>query len=194
MTTENSAPDASEVTRLLHAWSDGDADALTRLMPLVFGDLRRIAAAHFARENAGHTLQPTALVHELYLRLRGRRHVDWHNRAQFFSFAGQLMRRILVDHARGRLTAKRGGGATRLDVDAMPNVAATLDDPEMVALDEALKDLEQIDPRQAKIVELRFFMGLNNKEIATVLGISTTTVKREWQTARLWLFREVKKS
>jgi len=181
----------NEITDLLHDWSDGETGALEKLMPLVFEELRRIAAGYFSRESEGHTLQPTALVNEVYLRLTDRRTVQWKNRAQFFAFAAQLMRRILVDHARSHKTAKRGKGMPKISLDES---LAPPDQPDvdLVALDDALKALAEIDPRQARVVELRFFAGLTNDEIAEVLDISPTTVKREWSTARLWLLREMK--
>ena len=182
-----------EITELLAEWSDGDPEALERLMPLVFEDLRQLARKHFRREPDGHTLQPTALVHEVYVRLAGQRKVEWENRAQFFAFAAMLMRRILVDHAKARRTAKRGGGVRKLPLDeafAMPGGG----DLDLVLLDQALDDLAAIDPRQARIVELRFFVGLTQEEVAEVMDLSVTTVKREWRSARLWLFRQVSRN
>ncbi|RMH16365.1 MAG: sigma-70 family RNA polymerase sigma factor [Acidobacteria bacterium] len=181
-----------DVTAVLRDWTDGDPEALGRLMPLVFDELRTIARRYLDRESPNHTLQPTALVNEVYLKLVGRRRVTWENRAQFFGFAAELMRRILVDHARGLRASKRGGGAPRISLEAGVDVAFR-QDVDVVALDDALKDLAALDPRQAKIVELRFFTGLTNEEVAAALGISLTTVKREWRTARLWLYRELKR-
>ncbi len=184
----------SEVTELLDAWSGGDPQALDSLLPLVIDDLRRMAAAHMARESPGHTLEPTALVNELYLQLIGKRTVEWHSRQQFFATMAQIMRRILVDHARRRKTAKQGGGARRvtfvkaLDTPAPGSKGRNLD---LVALDDALVRLVRIDPRQARIVELRYFGGLTIPETADALGLSTMTIKREWRTARLWLLREL---
>jgi RNA polymerase sigma factor (TIGR02999 family) len=180
----------SDVTEILQHWSQGDPSALERLIPLVFEDLREIAGRMFQRESDGHTLQPTALVNEVYLRLMDQRKVRWQNREQFFGVAGLLMRRILVDYAKGRQAAKRGSGIPNVPLDE------TIAVPEMrnldvVALDDALSRLDELDPRQGKIVEMRFFMGLSHEEIAEVLGISVTTVKREWKTARLWLFRDL---
>jgi RNA polymerase sigma-70 factor (ECF subfamily) len=182
----------SDVTQLLQHWSQGDPSALERLIPLVFDDLREIAGRMFQRESEGHTLQPTALVNEVYLRLVDQRKVHWQNREQFFGVAGLLMRRILVDYAKGRQAAKRGSGIPNVPLDE------TIAVPEMrnldvVALDDALSQLDELDPRQGQIVQMRFFMGLSHEEIADVLGISVTTVKREWKTARLWLFRELSK-
>lgn len=179
-----------EITRLLAGWSEGDPEALGRLMPLVFEDLRQLARSHFRRESEGHTLQPTALVHEVYVRLLGQRQVQWDNRAQFFAFAGMLMRRILVDHAKSRRAIKRGGGIDPLPLDEALAVPES-PDLDVVSLDRALTELEEVDPRQARIVELRFFVGLTQDEVAEVLEISVTTVKREWRTARLWLYRQI---
>ncbi len=183
-------PSEREVTRLLKEWSQGDAAALEDLMPVVFDDLRMIARRQFQMEAADHTLQPTALVSEVYLRLCGQRSVHWENRRQFFAFAGMLMRRILVDHAKGRNTAKRGKGLPNLPLDEAM-IAPEQSVVDVVALDEALSRLAAFDERQAKVVELRFFLGLTNEEIAEVLGISLTSVKRDWQTARIWLYREM---
>ncbi len=191
------ALDDREVTELLDAWSAGDAEALERLLPLVFDDLRRIARAFLARERPEHTLEPTALVHELYLRVVGRRQVSWENRTQFFAGVAEIMRRILVDHARRHRAAKKGGGAERSSFDESL-AAATLWGPairaidvDLVALDEALDSLAAVDPRQARIVELRYFGGLTVPETARTLDCSPTTVKREWHSARLWLLREL---
>lgn len=177
----------SEVTQLLERWSAGEVEALADLMPLVLGDLREIAAKCLSREKPGHTLQPTALVNEVYLRLVGRRTVSWRNRAQFFGFLAGMMRRILVDHARNRQTAKRGSGL-RISLDETIR-APEAEDPDLLALDDAMKSLAEVDPRQSRIVELRYFAGLTIDEIAEVESISPTTVKREWKTAKLWLFR-----
>ncbi len=185
---------SSEITRLLDSWSDGDSSALTELMPLIVEDLRRIAGAQQAVENPGHTLQPTALVNELYLRLVGRRSVSWQNRAQFFAFVARMMRRILVDHARSRRSAKRGSGAIRLSLDESIRLPRHEKEPDVLALDEALKSLEAVDARQSRMVEMRYFTGLSIKEIAAVEGISATTVKREWRTAKLWLHRELRQA
>jgi RNA polymerase sigma factor (TIGR02999 family) len=182
-----------EVTDLLIQWSEGDAEALERLMPLVFEELRHLARFHFQRETDGHTLQPTALVNEVYMRLVDQRRVQWDNRRQFFAFAATLMRRILVDHAKGRRAVKRGGDVRKVPLDEALGVSDA-PDVDLVALDEALSRLAAIDPRQARIVELRHFAGLGNEEIAEVLDISPTTVKREWKTARLWLYQTMQRS
>ncbi len=177
-----------QVTALLKAWRGGERGALERLLPLVYGELRRLAASHMRAERADHTLQPTALVHEAYLRLVDQS-VDWQNRSHFFGIASQMMRRILVDHARRRQAAKRDAPVYRL---AQPEQVAAPDrDPELLGLDRALGDLEALDPRQARIVELRFFGGLGVEETAEVVGVSSATVKREWRTARAWLRREI---
>jgi RNA polymerase sigma factor (TIGR02999 family) len=184
-------PDQSgDVTQLLLDWSAGDESARERLVPLVFDELRRIARRYLNREGREHTLQPTALVHELYLKLVDRRRVQWKNRAQFFGVAAEMMRQVLVDHARARLTKKRGEGVAPRSLDDFWGLAEK-EDEDLVALDGALKDLAVLDPRQARVVELRFFAGLDNEEIAEVLGVSTTTVKRDWRTARLWLRRQI---
>ncbi|RPH53921.1 sigma-70 family RNA polymerase sigma factor [bacterium] len=181
------------VTQLLQEWSRGDPAALEKLIPLVFQHLREIAGRMFRRESDGHTLQPTALVNEVYLRLMDQRSMHWQNREQFFSVAALLMRRILVDYAKGRQTAKRGKGVPKVPLDEALGVADVRHlDVDLVAdLDEGLSRLAEIDPRQAKIVEMRFFMGLSHEEIADVLAISVSTVKREWRTAQLWLYREL---
>ena len=180
---------AGEITRLLTEWSTGNPEAREQLMPLVFEDLRRMAERHFARENPGHTLQPTALVNEVYLKLIGRRTVQWQNRTQFFGFAAELMRHILVDHARARQTGKRGGDVVKIalaDVD-LP----TEEDLDLIALDQALAHLATLAPRQARIVELKFFGGLTVEEIAELIEVSPRTVKRDWRLARIWLFQRL---
>ncbi len=184
---------SSEVTRLLHDWSDGDTEALAKLMPLVCEELREMAGRYMRREVPGHTLQPTALVNEVYLRLQGRRKVNWKNRAHFFALAAHTMRRILVDHARSHQTAKRGDGLQPIPLDETGDIPMP-ESFDVIALDDALKTLTEMDPRQARIVELRFFVGLNVEETAAVLEISAATVKREWKIAKLWLYREIKGS
>jgi RNA polymerase sigma factor (TIGR02999 family) len=180
----------SNVTQLLVDWSKGDRDALDRLVPIVYEELRRQASRYLRRERAGHTLQTTALIHEAYMRLVDQRNVDWQNRAHFFGIAAQLMRRILVDHARSRKRAKRGGSDIRVSLDEA-TIRATPQDLDIVALNEALERLIEIDPHQGRIVELRFFSGLNVEETAEVLRISPATVKREWRIAKAWLRREM---
>jgi RNA polymerase sigma-70 factor, ECF subfamily len=180
------------LTGLLVQWSRGDEQALERLLPLVYRELRRIAARQLRAERRAHSLDPTALVHELYLRLVDQRSATWQNRAQFFGLAAQLMRRILVDHARARQAAKRGGGLTVAligDV-AEPNQGAAAAD--IIDLDRALLALERQDADQARLVELRFFAGLTVEEAAHVLDRSPRTVKREWRLAKAWLFRELR--
>ena len=183
-------PTSSSVTELLRAWSDGDKAALDQLIPVVYDELRRQASRYLRRERPGHTLQTTALVNEAYLRLVDQKNVRWQNRAHFFGIAAQLMRRILVDHARTKHRAKRGGAALRVSInDAM--VMTKDRDIDLVALDEALNHLAKLDPQQSKVVELRFFSGLNVEETAEVLGISPATVKRDWSVAKAWLHREI---
>jgi len=179
-----------KVTELLVAWNEGDKDALDQLVPLVYHELRRQAARFLRRERVGHTLQTTALIHEAYLRLVDQRSVKWQNRAQFFGVAAQLMRRILVDHARSRHRAKRGGSALRISLSEATAVAAD-PDFELLEIDEALTRLAAIDQQQSRIVELRFFSGLSVDETAAVLGISAATVKRDWSVAKAWLHREI---
>jgi RNA polymerase sigma-70 factor (ECF subfamily) len=180
---------AHEVTALLTAWSDGDESAYDKLVPLVYEELHRLAHRYMRRERDGHTLQTTALVGEAYMRLVGQR-VEWQNREHFFAASARLMRRILVDHARSRGYQKRGGGARRVpleDVLEMTEERAT----ELVALDEALDALARIDERKARVVELRYFGGLEIEETAQLLGVSPNTVKRDWRTARAWLYKAV---
>ncbi len=183
---------AGEITQLLTEWSAGSREARDQLMPLVFEDLRQMAERHFGRESPGHTLQPTALVNEVYLKLIGSRTVQWQNRTQFFGFAAELMRRILVDHARARQTGKRGGDVVRV---ALGDVDVPVEeDFDLVALDQALEDLAVLAPRQARIVELRFFGGLTVEEIAELIEISPRTVKRDWRMARIWLFQRLREA
>ncbi len=179
-----------DMTQLLQQWHDGDKQALDRLIPLVVGELRRIANAYFVKEAPGHTLQPTAVVNEVYLRLVGAGGINWQSRAQFFRIAAKLMRRVLVDHARGRDAAKRWGGVQRatLDVDRIVPDGREVD---LVALDEALSEMSRINPEGSRIVELRYFIGLTLEEIAELLGVSRTTAKRRWRGARIWLHHEL---
>jgi RNA polymerase sigma factor (TIGR02999 family) len=179
-----------DVTQLLLQWRGGDKQAVDELMPLVYQELRRLASAHLRRERPDHTLQSTALVNEAYLRLIDQRSIEWQSRAHFFGLASQMIRRILVDHARGRSAAKRGSGACKLVLDesiATPGREGL----DLAALDDALTSLAAIDPQQSRIVEMRFFGGLSVDETAEVLGISPATLYREWGTARAWLFREM---
>jgi RNA polymerase sigma factor (TIGR02999 family) len=188
----NAAGPSKEVTALLIRWSRGEADALDRLLPLVYGECRRIAARKLECERDGHTLDPTALVHEMYLRLVDQRGAKWQNRAQFFGIAARLMRRVLVDHARARHARKRGGSAVLVSLDAAADAPAESACADVLAIDEALGRLARLDPDQVRIVELRFFAGLTVEETAHVLGRSARTVKREWQLARAWLLRELR--
>lgn len=176
----------ADVTQLLHDWIDGRQDALDRLLPEVYAELRRLAASYLRRERPDHSLQATALVHEAFLKLVDQRAVRWQSRAHFFGIAAQMMRRILVDHARARRSDKRGGTARRLPLDEALAVAESRD-IDLVALDDALTRLATLDPRQSKLVELRFFGGLTMEETADVLGISPATVGREWTAAKAWL-------
>ena len=178
------------ITQLLVDWRDGDQEARNELIGLVYEELRRVAHSHLRRERPGHTLQTTALVNEAYLVLVDQRRVHWQNRAHFFGVAAQLMRRILVEHARRRAALKRGGRAVCISLD--PDFApASERDIAVLALDDALKGLEQLDPQQSQIVELRFFGGLTVEETAHVIGVSPRTVKREWRSAKAWLQREM---
>lgn len=181
---------AEPITNLLVKWREGDQAALEELMPLVYGELHRLAARHLRRERAGHTLQATALVHEAYLRLLGERGVSWQNRAHFYAIAARRMRHILVEHARSRDAAKRGGGQYKLSLSKVDRFAPR-GDVNLLALDEALERLEWIDPQKSRVIELRYFGGLTIEDTAEVLGISPATVKREWSMARAWLRREI---
>src|SRR5215831_14039002 len=191
MTSEDPGPEPGEVTRLLIAWNAGDHSAVERLMPLVYAELRAIAERHFRRERAGHTLQPTAVVHEAYFRLVDQTRVTWKNRGHFFAVASQAMRRILVDHARARETEKRGGGGRRVTLDVGVATPEPIEDMDFIALDEALTRLKNLDGAQAQIVELRFFGGLSIDETAEALETSASSVKREFRSAKAWLFREL---
>jgi RNA polymerase sigma-70 factor, ECF subfamily len=180
-----------EVTHLLSELKQGNKEVQDRLIPLVYSELRRIAAQRLRREDARHSLQPTSLVHEAYLRLSRLERVDWQSRSHFFAVSATLMRRILVDHARAQQAKKRGEGweTVTLDPAILP---ARERAPELLALDEALDKLSRLDPRQSKIVELRFFAGMTEEETGEVLGISARTVKRDWQVAKAWLYHELK--
>ena len=182
--------EAQDVPRLLLAWNEGDESALEKLVPLVYEELRRLARRYMRRERPDHTLQTTALINEAYLHLVDLRNVRWQNRAHFFALCARLMRRILVDFARSRNYAKRGGGAQPVSLDQSPAVspAPTTD---LVAVDDALKTLTKIDDRKAQVVELRFFGGLTVDESAEVLKVSPETVRRDWRLAKVWLLREL---
>ena len=184
------APRTTEVTDLLRAWNDGDPAALNRLSSVVYDELLRMARRYMRNERPGNTLQTTALVNEMYLRLVDVKGVDWKQRAQFFGMCAQMMRRILVDAARARGSHKRGGGAVKVNVDDVP-VLSPARDASLLALDEALEAFAQLSPRQARLVELRYFGGLSEEEIAEVLEISLRTVRRDWVFAKAWLTREL---
>lgn len=184
---------ANQVTELLVRWRGGDREALDALMPIVYSELRRLAHHYLQRERSDHTLQGTALVHEAYVRLLGQENPQWQNRAHFFGVAAQLMRQILVDYARGHQASKRGGDACKLTLDDAVEQPQR-QDVDVIALDDALKTLAVMDAQQCRIVELRFFAGLTVEDTAEVLGISPATVKRDWTTARIWLFRELDRS
>jgi len=182
--------DLDELTSLLRAWSGGDAAAEAKLLPLVYDQLRRQAAHQLRRERPGHSLSPTTVVHELYLRLVGHERAKWVNRAQFFAVASRLIRRVLVDHARERMAAKRAGGWQRVTL-AEEVAGVGPREVDMLALDEALAELQAMDPRRARLVELRYFGGLDLEETAAALEVSAATVSREWQLARAWLHRRL---
>jgi RNA polymerase sigma factor (TIGR02999 family) len=184
---------AHEITQLLVAWNNGDTAALEQLTPLVQAELRRLAKRYMAGERQGHILQTTALVNEAFLRLIDWRNVEWRNRAHFFGLAAQIMRRILVDFARARRREKRGGDALRVSLSEAANVPSERS-ADLVALDDALHTLEKLDPRQARVVELRFFAGLSLEETAEALKVSLSTVRRDWSMAEAWLFRELSKT
>jgi RNA polymerase sigma factor (TIGR02999 family) len=187
-----SSPPTPEVTQLLQAWSNGDRAALDQLMPIVYAELRRLARRQLASERPDHTLQTTALVNEAYLRLVDQNSLQWQNRAHFFAVAARIMRHILVDYARARHNAKRGGRAKKVRLDEAAEVS-TERAAEMVALDDALTALGEFDPRRGQIVELRFFGGLSVEETAEALNVSPGTVAREWTLAKAWLQREIGK-
>lgn len=184
------AASPGHVTGLLRAWSDGDQDALDELVPLVEAELRRLARAYMARERHGHTLQPTALVNEAFLRLGGARRLRWDDRAHFLGIAARLMRQVLVDHARTRGYQKRGAGAQRVTLDETL-LAAPEPGLDILALDRALDRYAAVDARKSRVVELRFFGGLSVEETAEVLHLSSDTIKRDWRLAKLWLLREL---
>jgi len=181
-----------EVTELLVRWSDGDQNARERLMPLVHEELRRLAGSFFRGERGPHTLQPTALVHEVYLKLVDQKQVSWQNRAQFFAFAATLMRRVLVDHARAKGAVKRGRGQTPVPLDEVLLPAGGADPDLVLAIDECLTRLAKLDARQARVVEMRYFTGLTMEEIAEAEGVALSTVKRDWKIAKLWLLKELR--
>lgn len=183
----------TEVTPLLLAWSDGNHAALDELTPLVYRELKKIAEGYLRRERANHSLQPTALAHEAYIKLIDQQQVRWQNRAHFYGIAAQAMRRILVDHARTRLAEKRGCGGATVSLDEVVDVSDERAD-QLVALDEALKTLAELDPQQSRVVELKYFGGMTLEETAEVLSVSRATVIREWQMAKAWLYGELNKN
>jgi RNA polymerase sigma factor (TIGR02999 family) len=184
---------SQEITQLLLAWGAGDAKALEQLMPLVLDELRSLARGYMNRQRPGHTLQTSALVNEAYLRLVDSSRVQWKSRAHFFAVSAQLMRRVLVDFARARQNLKRGGGARQVSLDEALVVASGQGE-ELIALDDALTALAALNPRQSRIVELRYFGGLSEEETAEALGVSVRTVRRDWSLARAWLYRELNQS
>jgi len=179
-----------EITQLLQVWGDGDNQALEKLTPLLYKELHRMAHRYMRQERSGHTLQTTALINEAYIRLMGWKNVRWQNRAQFFGVSAQLMRKILVDFARSRNYAKRGSGARAISIEEEPGVAQG-PAHDILALDDALQRLASFDPRKSQIVELRFFGGLTLEETADVLRVSSRTIQREWELAKVWLAREM---
>jgi RNA polymerase sigma-70 factor, ECF subfamily len=187
---EAASASTHEVTRLLQAWGLGDDSALERLMPLVYNELHRLAHRYMAGEQPGQTLQTTALVHEVYLRLVDANDIDWQNRAHFFGLCARLMRRILIDFARSRNYQKRGGHFAHIELEEAATVSAVVGS-ELLAVDEALKQLAAVDARKSEVVELRFFGGLTVEETATALGVSEETVMRDWKLAKAWLLREL---
>jgi RNA polymerase sigma factor (TIGR02999 family) len=182
-----------DITQILQQWSDGDEAAVDSLFPLVYDELRRLARSYLSKERSGHTLQPTALVHEAYMRLIDQTRTTWQSRVHFYAVAANMMRRILVNHARDRATEKRGGSAQRFsieNIEILPDQTAG----DLLELDEALEKLKQIDERKCRVVDMRFFGGLNEAEIAEVLCVNEKTVRRDWQFAKLWLYRELSQS
>jgi len=187
--TKNSTPQ-HEITQLLDAWSSGNQSALDQLYPLVYDELHRLARRYMSREKKDHTLQTTALINEAYVRLVDQRNVHWANRSHFFAISAQIMRRILIDHARSQAYAKRGGGQQQVSLDETATLQVTRAD-DLLKLDDALNSLAEIDQRRSRVVELRYFGGLSNQEIAQALGISPNTVTRDWNMARAWLYQQL---
>lgn len=184
-----STPSSNEVTGLLVDWGNGNQAALDELIPLVYDELRRLAGRYMRRENQGHTLQTSALINEAYLRLVDQKSIRWQNRAHFFGVAARLMRQILVDHARSRSRAKRGGGAQLVSLAEQCVISQEIED--LINLDDALKNLSEMDARKSQIVEMKFFGGLTTEEVAEVLKVTTRTVEREWRKAKAWLYKAV---
>jgi len=189
---ETASSEPGDLTNLLQAWAGGDTQALERLVPVVYGELRRIAQRCISHENPGQTLQATALAHEAYLRLLGCRNVSWQNRAHFFAVAARQMRHILIDIARSKNQLRRGCSPKRVSLEEAPELSDEKSS-ELLALEDALKDLEKLDPRKAQIVEMRYFGGLTVGETAAVLRVSDRTVMRDWETARVWLYRQLRR-
>jgi RNA polymerase sigma factor (TIGR02999 family) len=183
-------PRQHEITQLLAEWREGNQSALDDLYPLVYDELHRLARRYMNRERKGHTLQTTALINEAYVRLVDQRNVHWANRSHFFAISAQIMRRILIDHARRHAYAKRGGGAQQVSLEEVAAITPEHSE-DLLRLDEALKSLAEMDPRRSQVVELRYFGGLNNEEIAGVLHISENTVTRDWNMARAWLYQQL---
>lgn len=188
---DQSAKTPPDISRLLRKWSDGDRAALEELLPLVYDELHQQAERYLRRERVGHTLQTTALIHEAYLRLIDQRDVRWQSRTHFFAIAAQMMRRVLIDYARAKHREKRGGDDVRLSLDKAYLVAANEDSVDLIALDQALRRLAELDEQQARVVELRYFGGLSLEETAEVLHISRATTARDWEVAKAWLRREL---
>jgi RNA polymerase sigma-70 factor, ECF subfamily len=184
-------PPPNEITERLIAWGAGDRAALDQLLPVVYQELRRMAGNYLRQENPGHTLQPTALVHEAWLRLIDQARVDWRNRAQFFGVAAQMMRRILVDHAKAKHREKRGGDAVKLSLDDAINLSRERA-ADLLALDDALDELTRVDERKSRVVELRYFGGFTVEEIAQILEVSPETVMRDWKLAKAWLYQQIR--
>jgi RNA polymerase sigma factor (TIGR02999 family) len=189
MKEESDPSTRANVTKLLKDWEKGDRTALDEMLPMVYSELKRLASYYLSQERTGHTLQTTALVHEAYMRLVDQQNVNWRNRAHFLGIAAEMMRRILVNHARDRAAAKRGGGAKRISL----SMVSDSEEPDMdlIALDQALTELATIDLRKSRIVELKFFGGLTTEETAEVMNISHATVEKDWKMARAWLYRAV---
>jgi len=185
-------PSPNEITERLIAWGNGDAAALNELIPVVYQELRRMAGHYLRLENPGHTLQPTALVHEAWLRLIDQTRVNWRNRSQFFGVAAQMMRRILVDHAKTKHREKRGGGSEKLSLDDVINLSQERA-ADLIALDDALDELARIDERKSRVVELRYFAGFSVEETAQIMEVSPDTVMRDWKIAKAWLYQQIKR-
>jgi len=184
------SPARHQITELLAEWRDGDQSALDELYPLVYDELHRLARRYMSRERKDHTLQTTALINEAYVRLVDQKNVNWANRSHFFAISAQIMRRILIDHARRHAYAKRGGGAQQVSLEEVAAITPA-QGSDLMRLDEALKSLAERDPRRSQVVELRYFGGLNNEEIAGVLHVSENTVTRDWNMARAWLYQQL---